>query len=180
MMYHKQIQAWISQVDELSTAQRKEAKSALSGSSQASASLAAIEAGVGEDRQCPHCGAAGAISRGKARGLRRYQCKGCGKTFNAATGTPLAGLHRKERWLEFGNCLADGETVRASARGAAGLASTRPSAGGTGSLPPKTGIHESSPALQFLTHLTANPATLESARLTGERAAGESPAGRKG
>ena len=63
MMYHKQFQAWISQVDELSTAQRKEAKSALSGSSQASASLAAIEAGMGEDRQCPQCGAAGAICR---------------------------------------------------------------------------------------------------------------------
>ena len=44
-----------------------------------------------------------------------HQCKACGKTFNAATGTPLAGLHRKERWLAFGTCLADGETARASA-----------------------------------------------------------------
>ena len=28
-----------------------------------------------------------------ARGLRRYQCKGCGRTFNALSGTPLSGLH---------------------------------------------------------------------------------------
>ncbi len=47
--------------------------------------------------------------------LRRYQCKGCRKTFNAATGTPLSGLHRKDKWLAFGTCLADGLTVRASA-----------------------------------------------------------------
>ena len=71
----------------------------LSGGSEASASLAAIEDSVGEGRRCPHCGTPGAISRGKARGLRRYQCKGCRKTFNAATGTPLSGLHRKDRWL---------------------------------------------------------------------------------
>lgn len=121
MMNHKQFQAWLAQVDQLSAAQRREAEAVLSGGSQASASLAAIEAGVGEDRRCPHCGTPGAVSRGKARGLRRYQCKGCGKTFNAATGTPLAGLHRKERWLEFGTCLAEGETVRASA-GRCGLA----------------------------------------------------------
>ena len=27
-----------------------------------------------------------------ARGLRLYQCKGCGRTFNALSGTPLSGL----------------------------------------------------------------------------------------
>ncbi len=70
---------------------------------------------MGEDRRCPHCGTPGAISRGKARGLRRYRCKGCKKTFDAASGTALAGLHRKDKWLAFGPCLADGLTVRASA-----------------------------------------------------------------
>ena len=44
-----------------------------------------------------------------ARGLRRYQCKGCGRTFNALSGTPLSGLHHKERWLSFGASLAKGE-----------------------------------------------------------------------
>ena len=57
----------------------------------------------------------GTVSRGGGRGLRRDQCKSCGKTFNAATGTPLAGLHRKEKWPAFGTCPADGETVCASA-----------------------------------------------------------------
>ena len=115
VMDHKQFQKWLSGIDQLSPAQRQEAEAVFSGGSQASASLAAIEASVGEDRPCPHCGTPGAISRGKARGLRRYQCKGCKKTFNAATGTPLAGLHRKDKWLAFGTCLADGLTVRGSA-----------------------------------------------------------------
>ena len=49
------------------------------------------------------------------RGLRRYQCKACKKTFNAATGTALQGLHKKGRWLTFGDCLANGLTVRKAA-----------------------------------------------------------------
>jgi len=61
------------------------------------------------------CGTGGAVSRGKARGLRRFQCKGCGKTFGAVTGTAVSGLHRKERWLAFGASLCEGETTKASA-----------------------------------------------------------------
>ena len=114
-MDHKQFQEWLSGIDHLSPAQRQQTEAVFPGDTETSASLAAIEAAVGEDRQCPHCGTPGAISRGKARGLRRYQCKECRKTFNAATGTPLSGLHRKDRWLSFGACLADGLTVRASA-----------------------------------------------------------------
>ena len=114
-MDHKQFQEWLSGIDHLSPAQRQQTEAVFLGDTETSASLAAIEAAVGEDRQCPHCGTLGAISRGKARGLRRYQCKECRKTFNAATGTPLSGLHRKDKWLSFGACLADGLTVRASA-----------------------------------------------------------------
>ena len=94
-MDYKRFQEWLSGIDQLSPA--------FLGASDRSASLAAVEASVGEDRQCPHCGTPGAVSRGKARGLRRYQCKGCKKTFNAATGTPLAGLHRKDNWKRHSN-----------------------------------------------------------------------------
>ncbi len=114
-MDHEQYREWLSGIDRPGPAQRKEAEAVPSGGSRASASPAAVEAAVGEDRRCPHCGTPGAGSRGKARGLRRYQCKGCGRTFNAATGTPLSGLHRREGWPAFGNCLSEGMTVRASA-----------------------------------------------------------------
>lgn len=115
-MDHKQFQEWLSGIDGLSPAQRHQAHVVLLGESEPSASLEAIEARVADERQCPHCGTPGAISRGKARGLRRYQCKACNRTFNAATGTALQGLHKKDRWLTFGGCLADGLTVRASAK----------------------------------------------------------------
>ena len=67
----------------------------LSGRSEGAASKAAIELGVDEARRCPHCASEGAVSRGMA---------------NALTGTPLSGLHHKERWLSFGASLAKGET----------------------------------------------------------------------
>ena len=130
-------QVWLSAARGLTRAQRREALAVLSGRSEGEASKAAIELGVDEARRCPHCAREGAVSRGMARGLRRYQCKGCGRTFNALSGTPLSGLHHKERWLEsrkgarglarhgggaarrrsaaFGASLAKGETVKASA-----------------------------------------------------------------
>ena len=108
-------QVWLSAARGLTRAQRREALAVLSGRSEGAASKAAIELGVDEARRCPHCSSEGAVSRGMARGLRRYQCKGCGRTFNALSGTPLSGLHHKERWLSFGASLAKGETVKASA-----------------------------------------------------------------
>ena len=87
----------------------------LSDPPEGAAALAAIELGVDDERCCPHCGAGGAVKRGKARGLRRFRCKECGKTFGALTGTALSGLHHKERWLAFGASLAEGETIKASA-----------------------------------------------------------------
>ena len=98
----KGFQVWLSAAHGLTRAQRREALAVLSGRSEGEASKAAIELGVDEARRCPHCASEGAVSRGMARGLRRYQCKGCGRTFNALTGTPLSGLHHKERWLSFG------------------------------------------------------------------------------
>ena len=99
----------------LTAAQRKEVAAVLSDPPEGAASLAAIELGVDDERRCPHCASAGAVSRGKARGLRRYRCKACGKTFGALTGTALSGLHHKERWLAFGASLGAGETIREAA-----------------------------------------------------------------
>lgn len=109
-------QSWLSIVDVLSDEQRSRTIDTLTKSTQASASIAAVELGVGEDRKCPRCGTSGAVKRGKANGLMRYRCKGCARTFNAVTGTPLQGLHHKDRWLAFAQSLSGAETVKASAR----------------------------------------------------------------
>ena len=41
--------------------------------------------------------------------------QGLRQDLQRADGTPLSGLHHKERWLSFGASLAKGETVKASA-----------------------------------------------------------------
>ena len=114
-MERKEFQAWLSAVDTLSEAQKAAAVEILAGRPVGEASVAAIELGVDEDRCCPYCGTPGAVANGKARGMQRYLCRTCKRTFGALTGTRLSGLHRKEVWLTFGDCLADGDTVKASA-----------------------------------------------------------------
>lgn len=114
-MERKAFQVWLSAVDTLSDAQKSEAGENLAGRPAGEASMAAIELGVGEDRCCPHCGAPGAKANGKARGMQRYLCRACKRTFGALTGTKVSGLHRKEVWLIFGECLANGDTVKTSA-----------------------------------------------------------------
>ena len=113
-MDHKKYQSWVSEIDELSPPQKEQTQNLLSGVTDENASLMVIEARLNETRQCPHCKASGAVSKGMNRGLRRYLCKDCNKTFNAATGTALQGLHNKDKCLTFGNCLTEGMTVSIS------------------------------------------------------------------
>ncbi len=65
--------------------------------------------------KCLHCGSTTVVKNGHSCGLQRYRCRTCKRTFNATTGTPLAGLHSKERFFQQGDCLAKGLTVREAA-----------------------------------------------------------------
>jgi transposase-like protein len=65
--------------------------------------------------KCLHCGSPTVVKNGHSCGLQRYRCRTCKRTFNATTGTPLAGLHSKERFFQQGACLAEGLTVREAA-----------------------------------------------------------------
>ncbi len=116
--------SWLSQVDHLTPAQRTEAGAVINGRAAKVDVVAAIEHRTADDRCCPHCGTGGAVGRGQSNGLRRFCCRGCGKTFNALTGTPLAGLRHKDRWLDFAAGLRDGDTVRKSSERCAVAEST--------------------------------------------------------
>ncbi len=66
---------------------------------------------------CPHCDAKDVRPWGHASGLPRYRCADCRRTFNALTGTPLARLRHKDRWLDQARALITGESVaKAAAR----------------------------------------------------------------
>ena len=64
---------------------------------------------------CPHCGGDAIRRWGGANGKPRYRCTSCGKTFNALTGTPLAGLRHMDRWNDQAQALIRGETVAKAA-----------------------------------------------------------------
>jgi transposase-like protein len=74
-----------------------------------------IEALAAARSSCPHCTSASLYRHGCAHGLQRYRCRGCGKTFNALTGTPLARLRERPRWLDYLDCLLDATSVRKAA-----------------------------------------------------------------
>ena len=114
-MEHGVFRAWLAEVDDLTDDQRRELEEVLAGRPSRAAVTAMIETSPGDERRCPHCGHGASVGCGQADGLRRFRCKGCGRSFNALTGTPLARLRKKECWLDFGQSLSEGETVVASA-----------------------------------------------------------------
>ena len=64
---------------------------------------------------CPKCSAAHVVRNGQANGLQRYKCRDCGGTFNALSGTPLARLRHRDKWLQQAQALDDGLSVRKAA-----------------------------------------------------------------
>jgi transposase-like protein len=68
-----------------------------------------------ENVKCGHCDSKDYVKNGRRNDLQRYKCKCCGRTFNQLTGTPLARLRMKGRWLNFSECLNKGYSVRYAA-----------------------------------------------------------------
>jgi transposase-like protein len=60
---------------------------------------------------CPHCDSRDVVHWGQASALPRYRCKGCQRTFNALTKTPLAHLRMKDKWAEQASAMIDGVSV---------------------------------------------------------------------
>jgi transposase-like protein len=51
---------------------------------------------------CPYCGSALFKKDGIANGRQRLMCKGCGRTFNALTGTMMAKTRKGEdKWEDY-------------------------------------------------------------------------------
>ncbi len=115
---------WLEEIDALPPTRQAEVQGLLAGCSSEAEVIAALERRVMAERRCAHCRQQGVVCRGRASGLRRFQCGKCGKTFNALSGTPLAHLHHKERWVDFAQSLDEREVVRKSAARCAIAAST--------------------------------------------------------
>ncbi|RZA32243.1 MAG: IS1595 family transposase, partial [Lysobacteraceae bacterium] len=64
---------------------------------------------------CPGCGGRRLHRHGHDRGVQRYRCCACDKTFSALTGTPLARLRHRGKWLDYLERMLDGQSVRKAA-----------------------------------------------------------------
>ncbi len=50
---------------------------------------------------CPRCGSLKYVKNGSSKGVKRYKCKECQRSFTAYTGTWLAHLHKKEKLIPY-------------------------------------------------------------------------------
>jgi len=60
---------------------------------------------------CLHCGSHSVKRNGKYRGRQRYLCHDCHKSFNDTTGTPMAGTHKPNLWLQYFEMMIEGLTL---------------------------------------------------------------------
>ena len=108
-------QKLIALIDDLSQEQRELVKKALEGENDFERVVSIIENRLGTKRECAHCHSENVKKWGTFRGLQRYRCYDCGKTFNSLTNSPLAFLRKKDRWLKMALSLKEGLSVRKTA-----------------------------------------------------------------
>jgi transposase-like protein len=77
---------------------------------------ATLEKRISHNRLCPHCEHDKFQRWWKANGMQRYRCKSCLNPFNAATGTHLAHLRKKGKWLEYSEAMIEVLSVHKAAK----------------------------------------------------------------
>ncbi len=115
-MKGEEFQTLVGQLGALSEGQRAALLKVLSGAKKPDEVIRLIETQFDASPRCGHCGSALFKRWGVDAGLKRYKCKGCNKTFNALTGTPLATLKHRDRWLAYAKALVDGVSLRKAAK----------------------------------------------------------------
>lgn len=103
------------ELEKLTPHQKQILTDRLRATGQAQVAQALIESRVGTAPICPHCSHSQISRWGKVSGLQRYRCGACHATFNALTGTPLARLRLKDKWLTYAQQMTEGQSVRKSA-----------------------------------------------------------------
>jgi len=106
---------WFAKLPSLNQPQRRQVVDALHPAAGLDQVVALITEVKAPGRCCPRCGNARCYRHGFANDLQRYRCSACGRTFNDLTGTPLARLRRKAKWLAYSQVLLDSLPVRKAA-----------------------------------------------------------------
>ena len=111
-MRNREMKRMRTMLKRLSGHQRKVLAADLTAIEMQPAAVAVVESHAAP-QACPHCSAERVVKNGTSGGYQRFLCRGCGKTFNVLTGTPLAHLHKRGRWLDHSAALTEGLTLHA-------------------------------------------------------------------
>lgn len=114
-MQSERFAQWLTELIQLNDHQRERVWDALHPAAGLDRIVALIAHIRGPARRCPRCDCTRCHRHGQANDLQRYRCGDCGRTFNDLTGTPLARLRHKGKWLEYLAALLDSLPVRRSA-----------------------------------------------------------------
>lgn len=115
-MRQRELNRIVKAVEQLSCIQRKQLIDHLKAHEASHEVGELVERRLQGLRMCAHCRSWHVVRNGQARGLQRYKCRDCGKTFNALTGTPLARLRYRDKWLAQAQALTDGLSITKAAQ----------------------------------------------------------------
>ena len=111
-MRKREMKRLMAMVGHLTLLQRRGLMAELAAAERKAASVEVIEGRIHGGATCPHCAGDRIVRNGSADGLQRYKCRACGRTFNALTGTPLARLRQKGKWITQAQALRDGMSIK--------------------------------------------------------------------
>ena len=106
---------WFAKLPALNVPQRLHTLAALHPAAGLDQVIALIHQAGAAMRCCPSCACKQYYRHGQANGLQRYRCRACGRTYNDLSGTPLARLRWREKWLDYLGCVLESTSVRAAA-----------------------------------------------------------------
>ncbi|MFN3792004.1 transposase, partial [Massilia sp.] len=107
---------WFAKLSALNLPQRLQTLAALHPAAGLDQVIALIGQIGATRRRCPSCACERYYRHGQANGLQRYRCRACRRTYNDLSGTPLARLRMREKWLDYLASVLDSTSVRAAAK----------------------------------------------------------------
>ena len=106
---------WFAKLPALNVPQRLQTLAALHPAAGLDQVIAVIGQVGAASRQCPACTSRRYHRHGHANGLQRYRCRDCGRSYNDLSGTPLARLRQRDKWLDYLDTVLDSTSVRKAA-----------------------------------------------------------------
>jgi transposase-like protein len=106
---------WFAGLPALNQPQRRQVLEALRPAAGLDQLLALLDK-FRTDRCCPACASTHWHRHGQANGLQRYRCRDCRRSFNDLSGTQLARLRKREKWIDYLDALLESLSVRRAAQ----------------------------------------------------------------